>query len=443
MTNEASSQGNIHLSNFREVDSAALYKKIFYRLIPFLFICYVSAYLDRVNVGFAIVQMKSDLAFSDAVYGLGAGIFFIGYFIFEVPSNLLLMKIGAKKTIMRIMLGWGAVSIGFMFIQTPIQFYGLRFLLGMFEAGFVPGVIFYLTFWFPQKLRGRIMAIFLSATAIAGVIGAPLSGWIMSSFNGVNGWNGWQWMFLLEGLPPVFLGIAAAFLLADTPADVRWLNTEEKRYLAVELKSEEENSHHHTMSAAFRDPRIYALALVYFTFACGANILSFWMPTIIKSYGISDPLRIGFLTAIPYIAAAVSMILVSRNSDRSGERRWHTSICLFLGAVGLAASTLASGNLTFALAMLTLATCGLFAMMPVFWTIPTAYLSSAAAASGIALINSIGLIGGFVSPTVIGWVKTTTGSTDIGIYLFSAVVAAGGTILLLSIPASAIRAKQN
>ena len=423
-------------------ETARIYRKITLRLIPFLFICYVAAYLDRINIGFAQLQMKQDLGFSDAVYGLGAGIFFFGYMLFEVPSNLLLAKFGARKTLLRIMVVWGLISAGMMFVQTPAQLYIARFLLGVFEAGFFPGIILYLTYWYPSGMRARIIALFMSGIAIAGILGGPLSGWIMNELAGMNGWKGWQWMFLIEGLPAVALGILVLFILDDRPGDANWLSAREKGIVNDTLERDQlglGSAHHHSLRQALRDPRIYLLSFAYFTFIAGTYVITFWLPTIIKGFGITDPMRIGLLTAIPYVAGAIGMVAISRHSDKTRERRWHTAACAFVGAAGLVAATFLHGDLPWALAALAIATIGILATMPLFWAMPTAYLTGAAAAGGIALINSLGLIGGFVSPFVIGWIKTATGSVDNGLYFMSALLVLGGVVLLVGVPASALR----
>lgn len=413
--------------------SEALYRKVAWKLLPFLFISYVIAYLDRVNIGFAALRMQHDLSFSDTAYGLGAGIFFLGYVLFEVPSNMLLTRIGARKTIMRIMIGWGTLSSAMMFVQTPTHFYLLRFFLGVFEAGFFPGIILYLTYWFPAHLRGGIIAIFMSAIAVAGIVGGPVSGWIITFMDGVHSLHGWQWMFLLEGAPAIVLGIIAAFVLADGPQAAKWLTATERDKIERDTKIPKGNSAH-SMAAAVRDARIYALALVYFAVMCGLYILGFWLPGMIKSYGVSDPFHIGLLTAVPYIASTIGMVIISRHSDATGERRRHLAGSMFVAATALVASTLVPNNLILGLIALSVAAVGLYASMPLFWTIPTRYLSGQAAAGGIALINSLALIGGFVSPTVLGFAKATTGSINIGIYVFAVVLSVGALVLLVAMP---------
>ncbi|WP_050491835.1 MFS transporter [Pseudomonas putida] len=418
-------------------DSRLLYRKIAWKILPLLFVSYIVSYLDRVNIGFAALRMHQDLGFSDAVYGLGAGIFFIGYVLFEVPSNLLLTRIGARRTIMRIMIAWGVVSSSMMFVQTPQQFYIARFLLGVFEAGFFPGIILYLTFWFPARLRGSVIAVFMSAIAIAGVLGGPLSGWIIGAMDGVHGLHGWQWMFLLEGSPAIVLGILAALLLIDRPEDAKWLSAEERARIAQEVEAPVAGSSHR-LGAVLRDPRVYALALVYFSEMAGLYILGFWLPGMIKGYGVTDPLHIGLLTAVPYLAGGVGMIVIGRHSDAVGERRWHLASCMVLAACALLACTWVPGQLVPGLVTLSVAAVGLYASMPLFWTIPTRYLGGQAAAGGIALINSLALFGGFTSPTVLGAVKASTGSLDLGLYVFAGALTLGATVLILAIPARLI-----
>ncbi|MET0980574.1 MAG: MFS transporter [Telluria sp.] len=423
-------------------EQAQVYRRVSLRLIPFLFICYVAAYLDRINIGFAQLQMKADLGFSDAVYGLGAGIFFFGYALFEVPSNLLLERIGARKTLLRIMVLWGLTSAGMMFVTTPTQLYVARFLLGLFEAGFFPGIILYFTYWYPSGMRAKIIALFMSGMAVAGIIGGPLSGWIMNDMAGINGWAGWQWMFLIEGLPAVALGVMAWFLLEDRPGQAKWLSQREKDIIERTLQQDQRDlgpAHHGSLVGAMRDPKIYILAFAYFTFIAGTYVITFWLPTIVKSFGVSDPLRIGMLTAIPYIIGAIGMVVLSKHSDRTRERRWHAAGAAFLGGAGLVAATFLSDNLALALVALSFATIGILATMPLFWAMPTAYLSGPAAAGGIALINSLGLIGGFVSPFVIGWFKTATGRVDYGLYFVTALMVLGAIVLLIGVPAKALR----
>jgi D-galactonate transporter len=410
----------------------ATYRKVMWRLIPFLFLCYVVAYLDRVNVGFAKLQMLTDLQFSDTVYGLGAGIFFIGYFLFEVPSNMILHRTGARVWIARIMVTWGVISSCMMFVTTPTMFYVLRFFLGVAEAGFFPGIILYLTYWFPSARRARVVALFMTAIALSGVVGGPLSGWIMQAFAGVNGWAGWQWLFLLEGIPSVLVGIAVYFYLDDSIAQAPWLTDAEKRLLIDNIRRDEGTRGDHSLKQVFRNGRVWLMASIYFCFIMGLYGISFWLPQLVKTAGVKDVLDVGLLTMIPYALAAVAMVLASRSSDRSGERRWHTAGAGFIGAVGLVLSGMFGGDLVLALAALSLATMGILSSLPLFWTLPTSMLRGSAAAAGIALINAVGNLAGFVSPFMVGSVKDATGSTTAGLYVLAASLVLGGVLVLLA-----------
>jgi len=410
----------------------ALYARVSRRLVPFLFLCYVVAYLDRVNVGFAKLQMQADLALSDTVYGLGAGIFFIGYFLFEVPANLLLTKVGARRWIARIMVSWGLVSASMMFVTDAHSFYLLRFLLGVAEAGFFPGVILYLTYWYPARRRARIVAIFMSAVAVAGVLGGPLSGWIMRAFAGASGLAGWQWLFLLEGLPSVAVGVWALWYLDDSVRDAVWLSDEEKDALERELAADAEPRAHWSLRHVFGSSRVWMLALIYFLFVMGLYGVGFWLPQLIRNSGVQDVLSIGLLTAIPYGVAAIVMIALARNSDRTGERRWHAAVAAFAGAAGLVMSTYAHSPVM-ALAALSVATAGILSTFPVFWSLPTSMLGGTAAAAGIAMINSVGNLAGFVSPYVVGAIKDMTRSTAHGMMLLAASLVAGGVLVLLCV----------
>lgn len=421
------------------------YSKVTWKLVPLLLICYVMAYLDRINVGFAQLQMKSELAFSDAVYGLGAGIFFVGYFLFEVPSNLILEKVGARLTLLRIMFVWGLLSAGMAFISSPMMYYIMRFLLGVAEAGFFPGVILYLTYWFPGSRRARIIAMFMSGIAIAGVLGGPVSGWIMNDMAGVAGLSGWQWMFIIEGLPSTLLGIFVYFYLVDRPEDAKWLTSSEQRILRHHLdveRADDPMPHHgagkrHSAWEAFKDPKVYVLSFSYFCFICGVYVISFWLPTFIKGMGVQSVLDVGLLSAIPYGITAVGMVLIGRHSDLKRERRWHCAIPAFLGAVALVAMVhVPISNMPLGLLFLTLASLGIITTMPIFWSIPTAYLRDSAAAGGIAFINSLGLVGGFVSPFLLGWIKTTTGNLSMGLYVMAGIMIVGGLTVLIAVPAN-------
>lgn len=412
----------------------ATYAKVSLRLIPFLFLCYVVAYLDRVNVGFAKLQMLSDLKFSETIYGTGAGIFFIGYFFFEVPSNIILSKTGARVWITRIMVTWGIISSAMMFATSPTSFYVLRFLLGIAEAGFFPGIILYLTYWYPSRRRARIVALFMTAIALSGVVGGPLSGWIMQALGGINGWAGWQWLFLLEGIPSLVMGVWVYFYLDDSIRHAKWLSEEEKQLLESEISSDQKTKHSLSLGQVFSSGKVWLLAVIYFTFIMGLYGVSFWLPQLIKATGVKDVLNVGLLTAIPYGVAAVVMVMMSRSSDTSGERRWHIAIAGILGGAGLIASAIYGNNTVIAMAALTLATAGILTTLPLFWTLPTAFLGGTAAAAGIAMINSIGNLAGFASPYLVGAIKDATHSTANGMYMLAASLFVGALLVLIGIP---------
>lgn len=414
----------------------SIYSKVSWRLIPFLFLCYVLSYLDRVNVGFAKLQMMSDLKFSDTVYGIGAGIFFIGYFIFEVPSNIILSKVGARVWIARIMVTWGIISTSMMFVTSVETFYLLRFLLGVAEAGFFPGIILYLTYWYPARRRARIIALFMTGIAFAGVIGSPLSGWIMQSMGGVNGWASWQWLFLLEGIPSVLVGIWVLFYLDDGIRQAKWLAESEKLVLEKNIQADDSGKKHMSLGQVFSSGKVWLLAAIYFAFIMGLYGVGFWLPQLIKNTGVKDLFNVGLLTAIPYGFAAVAMVLMGRHSDKTGERRWHTALMAIMGAVGLVLSAIYGHNTVVAMAALTIATAGILSTLPLFWTLPTGYLTGTAAAAGIAVINSIGNLAGFVSPFMVGAIKDATQSTAGGLYLIAGSLLVGALLVLLAIPKS-------
>jgi D-galactonate transporter len=421
---------NTHIPTAQSAEADAVYRKVGWRLLPLLFISYIAAYLDRVNVGFAKLDMQNALQFSDTVYGLGAGIFFLGYFIFEVPSNIILHRVGARKWIARIMISWGLVSIAMMFVSSPMSFYVLRFLLGVAEAGFFPGIILYLTYWYPAHRRNRATSLFMTAIAFSGVIGGPLSGWILRDMAGVNGMAGWQWLFVLEGLPAVLLGLMVLKFLDDRVADATWLTTSEKALIARDIASEDATKAEASPLTVLSNGRVWLLAGVYFSFVSGLYGVSFWLPTIIKSIGVTDSLHIGLLSAVPWFFGVIAMYIVARNADRVREQRWHAAIASLVGAAGLVISVSFHGNQVIAMGGLTLATMGIMSTLPVFWGLPTAFLGGAAAAAGIAMINSFGNLSGFTAPLIIGRIVDITKSTDAGLYLLAAVLVAGAGLVL-------------
>lgn len=424
-----------------EVDTTvrkSAYRKIAFRLMPFLMLCYFCAYLDRVNVGFAKLQMMSDLQFSEAVYGLGAGIFFIGYFLCEVPSNIVLHKVGARRWIARIMITWGILSGCFAFVQTEWQFYTLRFLLGVAEAGLAPGLLLYLTYWFPSYRRARMTVLWFIAIPISGMIGGPLSGLIMDRMSGVHGWFGWQWMFLIEAIPTVFVGLLVLAVLKDSVQDANWLTQDEKNLVKQELAQDNQHKEGHASVKEFiADKRLWLLAGIYFCVVMGQYAITFWLPTLIRNSGISDNWHIGLLTSLPYMCAIVVMILAGRSGDHFQERRWHLIIPMCAGAIALTFATLFASNLTLSLICLCIAASGVLTASSLFWMLPTNFLGGVSAAAGIAAVNSFANLAGFCSPYLIGWVTTNTGSNAIGMFLITAVLIFGAS-LVLRVPAKLV-----
>ena len=404
------------------------------RLIPFLFLLYVFSYLDRVNVGFASLQMNAAIGLSSSAYGLGFGMFFLSYLLFEVPSNMILARVGARIWIARIMVTWGLVSIGMMFVRGAASFYVLRFLLGAAEAGFFPGIIFYLTEWFPARERARTIAAFMTATLIAGIVGGPISGALLT-LQGAGGLAGWQWLFLLEGVPSVVLGLVVLRVLVDGPQDAAWLTAPEKDALTRTLRDErlEGTRHGRSAGAALSSPVVWLLAAAYF-FLIPVALYAFssWLPQIIQGLYRGGDFGVGVLSAIPYVAGAVAMVVVGRRSDRTSERRWHVAVAAALSAVGFAAAAAAHG-LVSSMAALTLAMMGLASTFGPFWTLATGVVNGAGAAAGIAFINSVGNIGGFVGPSVVGYIKDRTQSFTLGL-LFVATIVGIGAALVLAVP---------
>ncbi|AIY43171.1 Nitrate/nitrite transporter [Collimonas arenae] len=412
-----------------------LYKKVFWRFVPFIMLCYVVAYLDRVNVGFAKLQMSQDLGFSETIFGLGAGIFFLGYFLFELPSNLIMNRVGAKLWIARIMITWGILSACFAWVQTPTQFYVLRFLLGVAEAGFYPGIILYLTYWFPSHRRAKVVATFMAAIPVSGIFGNPLSGWIMQAFHGSSGWHGWQWMFMIEAVPAILVGIAVFFVMDNSIRKAKWLTEAEKDYLEAEIRADQKDKQSPKSTAAvFKDIRIWHMCLIYFCIVMGQYGLTFWLPTLVKASGVVGDLKIGLISAIPFICAVFAMILIGRRSDRMRERRWHLIVPSLLGAVGFIVSAIAADNTVIAIAFLSLAAMGVLTCSPLFWSLPTAFLSGTGAAAGIAVINSVGNLAGFVSPFLVGWLKDTTHSNETGMFMLAGMLVVGAIAILRTPP---------
>ncbi len=376
------------------------------RLIPFLFVCYIVAYLDRINVSFAALHMNADLGLSPLAFGLGSGIFFLGYVLFEVPSNLILERVGPRRWIARIMVSWGLVSMAMAFVQGEASFYALRFLLGLAEAGFFPGIILYLTYWFPQAWRARAVALFMTATAVSGLIGSPISGAILG-LHGYFGLAGWKWLFILEGLPAVGLGLAVLAFLPDHPDSARWLSVEERRNLNAQLAAEAGAVKARRLSESLRAPEVWLLAIVYLGMVVAMYGLAMWLPQMLKALTGASDLVIGFLAMIPYLVAALGMVLIGASSDRRGERKGHVVGALSLAMAGMGLAALAKGPVL-AIAGMSLAALGIWGMLGPFWGLATSFLSGSAAAAGIALINAVGNVGGFLGPSIMGYTRSLT-----------------------------------
>ncbi len=414
----------------RDVDLA--YRGITLRLMPLLFICCVFNHIDRINIGYAQLQMKSELGFSATVYGVGASMFYVGYLLFEIPSNLVMQRIGARKTLLRIMLLWGLASASTMFVKTPSDFYIVRFLLGVFEAGFFPGVVLYLTYWYPPDRRAKIIAILMAAGVAAGMIAGPLSGWIIQNLNDLGGLKGWQWMFVLQGLPACLLGAVAYFYLTDRPGQAKWLNERQRQLLASHTGHGSQHtpaSERHGAHGVWRTPSFFLLAYLYFAISCGAYTLSFWLPEMIHGWGVSNVQDIGLYSLVPYSIGMLAMFWTARRSD---ARRCHGSsfvMAVCAAAIGLAATGYTTGSFWTSMALVSLATAGVVSAFPVFWAIATSVLPRDAAAVGIAAITTLSGLAGVLCPSAMGLLKTATGSTTIGWYVLAVLLASAGIVM--------------
>lgn len=418
----------------------ATLSKVTRRLMPFLFLLYIVAWLDRVNVGFAALQMNRDLELSPAVYGLGAGLFFVGYALFEVPSNLVLARVGARRWIARIMITWGLISASMMFVRDPASFYTLRFLLGVAEAGFFPGIIYYLSNWYPAPQRARAVSWFMVAIPLTIVIGGPLAGFLLD-MNGLLGLRGWQWLFLLEGLPAVILGGVVFFYLTDRPEHAHWLEPAERACLSNAISAEQaraQERHGIGLGRAFLHPIVWILGLINFAFQAGSYGLALWIPQIIKGLAGFSDLQVGLISAIPYFAAALGMVAIGAHSDRTGERFTHIAIPLLIGGIGFVASAYLLSPIPGIIA-LTVAAVGDLGGRGPFWALPGRFLAGSASAGGIALINTIGALGGFVGPSLVGFVKGATGSFKGGLMLLAFLLFASAIATLLLRRAAALR----
>jgi len=431
-----------HRPGTANADDNALFSKLDWHILPLLIICYVVATIDRINIGFAQLQMKETLSFSAEAYAFGAGIFYIGYFLFEVPSNLMLEKIGARKTLLRIMFCWGLCAAAIMFVQSTTMFYLLRFLLGAFEAGFMPGVILYLTYWYPAARRGKAIATFMTGAAFAYLLAGPSSGFILKYLDGGLGYHGWQWMFVVQGLPASVLGVVAFFVLKDKPEQANWLTDTEKAALRKHLDTDAqavEAASHASLGDLLRDPRIHALALLYVLLHGAHYAMVFWAPTLIKSWGVADLFAVGLLSALPAVFGIAGMLMIGRSSDRNLERRGHFFWCCVLASAGILVTIIAQGNLIVSLAGLCLMGAGQAAGTPVFFTAVSEYIPKKTAAAGIALISSLGNLGPALMPSVTTWINTTTGTPANSMYLVIALYLTAGAILIVVLRPSASR----
>ena len=412
------------------IDESQLFRKISVRILPVLMLAFFFSYVNRVNIGFAKLQMASDLHFSDAVYGLGAGIFFIGYFVLEVPSNIILHRIGARRWIARIMLSWGVISCATIFVRTPMQFYAMRLLLGLAEAGFIPGAIYYMSQWYPAARRSRAWGVFYIALASSGMVGGLMSGAILRFMTGLGGLRGWQWLILCEGLPTLLTGVYILLRMDDNIAGVTWLSDDEKRHLRTVLANENRDKIETGIGALLFDSRIWILTAIYFTFTMGLYAISFWMPTLVQRMGVHDALTIGVLSAIPCACAIVSMVAMGYSAGRRNDRRWHLTAAYAMAAVGFALCVLWQRNPALGVFALCIANMGVFSIPALFWGLPTAMLTGVAAAAGIAIINSVANLAGFIAPSLIGYLSTMTGRTDIALIVVGAGLVVGALLVL-------------
>jgi D-galactonate transporter len=431
----------VRQARHRVSETEAIYDRIARRIMPFLVLLFVVAWLDRINVGFARLQMVKDLGLSDAAYGFGAGIFYLGYLLFEIPSNLLLERIGARNTFARITIFWGFTSMATMLVKTAAWFYLLRFLLGAFEAGLLPGAVLYLTYWFPARHRARMVGLFLAAIPIAGIIGGPLSGLIMGSTGGRLGLANWQWLFLLEGIPSVILGLLTFVIFSDKPSQAGWLTDTEKRLVLADLEADnrEAGSRQHGLVRALTSAQVWLLTVIQFCLTSANPAFGFWSPTIIEGLGVKDNVTIGLLSAVPNIVAVVCLIVVSRHSDRTLERRYHAALPCLACAAGLISIGVFANHPVIAFAALIIGTLGPVAAGAPFWQFPPMLLAGSAAAGGIALINSVGSFSGSVAPFIVGWLRDMTGQTAPGLYVVAGLEIAAAVLILRFLPRGAPR----
>jgi MFS family permease len=412
----------------------AVVRKVAWRIMPLIMICYLFAFFDRINISFAKFQLQGDLGLSDTAYGLGASLFVVGYVLFEVPSNMFLYKVGARRWIARIMISWGLATAAMVFVTSEWQFYALRFLIGAMEAGFAPGVLYYLTLWFPAAFRGRITSLLFLASAFAGLIGAPVSGQILAHLEGVGGLRGWHWLFMLGGVPCVALGLVVLNQLKDRIDDAHWLTREEQALLRGSVAQAAPKDGGHSLLGAIKTPGFLTLGLVYFLIQVASYGLNFWAPHLIRSAGTQSPALIGWLTAVPYVCGAITMVLVGRLSDASGERRKFVAGLLVLAALGFVSAGWFDKNTVMLIAALGVMGAGVVAAIPAFWALPPKLVTGAGAAGGIALINTLGQLGGIVSPVMVGRIKDISGSTTPALYVIAGLALLCATIVMYGLP---------
>lgn len=431
MNSSATVQPQITAADDRE---ETIWRRAVWRILPILTVSYIFAYLDRINVGIAKLQMSSDLAFSETVYGLGAGIFFIGFFFFQIPSNMALHRFGARRLLATLLISWAVIAPLTALVATPFQFYAVRFLLGLTESGFYPGVILYLSLWFPSYRRGKMFALFAAAVPLSGLLGGPISGWIMEYFHNVQGIAGWKWLFIIQGTPSLLIGLLVFWLLPDRIDTAHWLNSEEKALIAERLREDavqEPAGAQASLGAVLRNGKLWLLTFIYFCLIAGFYTVSFWLPTLVRNAGVEDVFTVGLLTAIPYAAAIVTMIVASRSADKHRERRWHLALIAVMSGMGMVISALYSDNLWVAMFGLTLGAAGGLSTLPLFWSLPTAFLGGTMAAVGIALINSFGNLAGFVAPYMMGILTDLTHSTLTGMMIISCTLFVGAAAIFL------------
>ncbi|MCJ2106300.1 MFS transporter [Methylobacterium sp. E-041] len=431
------------LAGLDVITESSVVRKAAWRLMPLIMVCYMFAFFDRINISFAKFQLQSDLGFSNVAYGLGASMFVVGYVIFEVPSNLLLYKVGARRWIARIMISWGIATALMVFISTEWHFYLLRFIIGAMEAGFAPGILYYLTLWFPASFRGRVTSFMFVASAFSGIFGAPVAGLILGGLNGTAGLAGWQWLFLAGGLPCLVLGVLVFLRLDDRIADARWLTQPEKDLLASKIAHHNRDIGDHSLWGAIRQPGFLLIALVYFLLQVGSYGLNFWGPDLIKTATGGTAASVGFLTAIPYICGAISMVVIGRLSDASGDRPKFVAGLAVAAAIGFFAAGLFDKQIVPLMIALALVGAGIVASIPTFWTLPAKLVTGVGAAGVIALINTLGQFGGIVSPVAVGWVKDLTGSTTPALYGIGILCLVAAGLLIFASPASLRRNDRN